>query len=304
MVLALVAATTMAFAASETVDCGTTVTITANATTGYHFMNWSDGNKENPRDITLNGEDVTLQAIFAIDTFTIRFLVDGEVYDTKYVTYGSTPEAPANPTKASTAEFDYTFENWGEALVAATADKDYNAVFTSTKRSYTVTFKNYDDSELQSTSVEYGETPVYDAASHGTPTHPTVEGVVYTFDGWSETNGGAKLSSLPTVTGTAVYYAHFTTSTATYTVTTAVSGLGGTAEVVGPATVNYNGTVHIKAEADNCYEFDKWLEDNNTEADRNVTVTEDATYTATFKKIKYTITVTSDESMGTVQISF
>ena len=71
LVLALVAATTLAFAAQETVNCGTTVKIQANPNTHYHFVRWSDNITDNPRYVEVNAT-TELQAIFAADdTYTL-----------------------------------------------------------------------------------------------------------------------------------------------------------------------------------------------------------------------------------------
>ena len=48
---------------------GTEVTLTATAAEGYHFVQWSDGNTDNPRTITVTA-DVTLAAEFASNTTT------------------------------------------------------------------------------------------------------------------------------------------------------------------------------------------------------------------------------------------
>ena len=46
---------------------GSTITLTATATEGYHFTQWSDGNTENPRTVTVVS-DVTFTAEFAKDS--------------------------------------------------------------------------------------------------------------------------------------------------------------------------------------------------------------------------------------------
>ena len=51
---------------SGTYDYGTEVTIEALANEGYHFVKWSDGNTENPRNITVT-EDITLTVEFGLD---------------------------------------------------------------------------------------------------------------------------------------------------------------------------------------------------------------------------------------------
>ncbi|MBO7458236.1 MAG: leucine-rich repeat protein [Paludibacteraceae bacterium] len=48
------------------IACSNTYTLTAQPDYGYHFAQWSDGNKENPRTVILT-QDTTFTAIFAID---------------------------------------------------------------------------------------------------------------------------------------------------------------------------------------------------------------------------------------------
>ena len=61
---------------SGTYDYGTEVTIEAIANVGYLFVQWSDGNTENPRTIVVT-EDVELQAEFKEDGKTFVDNVDG-----------------------------------------------------------------------------------------------------------------------------------------------------------------------------------------------------------------------------------
>ena len=80
-------------------------------------------------------------------------------------------------------------------------------------KKYTVTWKNYDGSVLETdTGVVHGTTPTYNGA---TPTKPEDEHFTYTFDGWSP--------ALEAVTGDAEYTAQFTAVSKrvdpTYTVT-------------------------------------------------------------------------------------
>ena len=43
-------------AATETCDCGTQARITATAKEGYHFVQWSDGNTEKERVVTVSAD--------------------------------------------------------------------------------------------------------------------------------------------------------------------------------------------------------------------------------------------------------
>ena len=51
---------------AATYNYGATATLTATPNNGYHFIKWSDGNTDNPRTVTVNG-DLTFTAIFEAD---------------------------------------------------------------------------------------------------------------------------------------------------------------------------------------------------------------------------------------------
>ncbi len=101
------------------------------------------------------------------------------------------------PTKVSTAQYNYTHVGWSatpngaldeNVLKAVTADKTVYANFAAVIRYYTVNF--YDgDTLFKSQSVAYGSTPVIE--------NPTKEG--YSFDSWQP--------ALGVVTGNMDYYA-------------------------------------------------------------------------------------------------
>ena len=108
---------------------------------------------------------------------------DGQVLKTNTFAYGETPSfGEENPTKDSTAQYDYTFTNWTPAIVPVTGEATYTAVYNETVRHYTVTWENYDGSVLATDNVAYGETPAYKGA---TPTRETTTRATYTFSHWS-----------------------------------------------------------------------------------------------------------------------
>ena len=85
------------------VDNMTSLTLTATANSGYEFSQWSDGNTENPRTLTVNGTNVSLTALFVA----------------KYSLSASTS---TTETSAKT----YTFNNGFS--ISNTNDKTYSAV--------------------------------------------------------------------------------------------------------------------------------------------------------------------------------
>ena len=136
---------------------------------------------------------------------------------------------------------------------------------------YTILWLNEDDSELErDTDVEYGTTPEYNGT---TPVKPNPEpGYTYTFSGWTP--------SVVDVVGDATYKATFTPTPITYTITwknwdgkttldTDYVGYG--------ATPYYDGPTPTRDQDDNYVYI--WNGGWNPELE---TVTDNATYTATF----------------------
>ena len=79
----------------------------------------------------------------------------------------------------------------------------------------TVLYKDYDDSLLDYELVNTGD----DAIGDLTPTRPSTNTIVYTFDGWATTLGGSvDANALKTITADRSVYAHYAESTRYYTV--------------------------------------------------------------------------------------
>ena len=93
--------------------------------------------------------------------------------------YGVVP-THADATKAATAEYTYTFAGWDSTPVAVTGDATYTATFNATKNSYTITWKNDDDSLIDTTTVEYGVVP-----THANASKVATDEYTYTFMGWT-----------------------------------------------------------------------------------------------------------------------
>ena len=226
-----------------------------------------DGNKEKTRyvaTIKYRGNVYhSARKVLTPTTHTITWKNDdGSVIDTTTVADGAVP-SHADPTKASSAEYDYTFAGWTPAVVAATDDAEYTATYTSQKRSYTITWLDDDNSVIDTTTVEYGETP-----THAEPAKTSSAEYDYTFAGWTP--------EVEAVTGEATYKASYTPVKRSYTIT----WTDDEDNVIDTTTVEYGETpTHADASkpADGCtaYNFDKWTPDI-------VPVTGEATYKASF----------------------
>lgn len=166
--------------------------------------------------------DMNLYAviIFSRQKYPITFYdEDGNFITTNDCYYGFPAFCDYEPT--DTAEWDKTLDGWsltpgGEVLSElpdVLGSTSYYAVVSKVKQKYNITFK-VDENTYATKKVEYGVSPVVQ-----NPTKAATAEYTYTFDGWSLTNGGAALSSLPTVTGEATYYAVFKATKNKYTIT-------------------------------------------------------------------------------------
>ncbi len=117
-----------------TYDYGTTVTLTATADEHYHFTQWSDGNTDNPRTVSVEG-DATYTAEFAIDQHTISATCDPQQGT---VTGAGTYDYGTQVTLTAIANKGYEFAQWSNGvtdnpyLLTATEDLTLEAQFIST----------------------------------------------------------------------------------------------------------------------------------------------------------------------------
>ncbi len=146
---------------------------------GYTFSGWS----EIPE--TMPAHDVTVTGSFIPNNYTLTYIVDGQIYKTYTVTYGSAITPEPVPTKEG-----YTFSGWTYIPPTMPAT-DVVVMGTFTISSYTLTYK-VDGEVYKSYTVEYG------AAITPEP-EPTKEG--YTFSGWSTIPSTMPAHNV-TVTGT------------------------------------------------------------------------------------------------------
>ena len=131
---------------------------------GYIFSGWSE------MLTTMPAHDVTVTGSFTINSYTLTYMVDDEVYKTYTVEYGATVEEEAAPEKEG-----YIFSGWSEMLATMPAH-DVTVTASFTINSYTLTYM-VDDEVYKTYTVEYGATVEEEGA-------PEKEG--YIFSGWSE----------------------------------------------------------------------------------------------------------------------
>ena len=153
--------------------------------------------------------NIKITANYTIPTYTVTWKNGDTVLETDTgVEHGTTPTYNGStPTKASTAQYSYTFSGWSPAVGAISGNTTYTAQFTATTRKYTVTWKNGDTVLETDTNVPYGTTPTYNGS---TPTKASTAQYSYTFKGWSPAVGA--------ISGNTTYTAQFTETVRKYNV--------------------------------------------------------------------------------------
>jgi hypothetical protein len=238
---------------------GATPTREATTELTYSFAGWTP-------EIVVATKDATYTATYNSSPrlYTITWLQDdGSLIDKTTVAYGKIP-THANPTKAETVGFTYTFTNWTPTITAVTGNATYRATYSSTRKSYTITWLNEDGLLIDKTTVEYGKTP-----THANPTKAATAEFTYTFAGWTP--------NVVAVTGDATYTATFSSTINTYNITAnAVNG-----SVNGVGTYPYGTQVELTAVPNYGYHFTQWS-DGNTDNPRTFVITQDIAFTAEF----------------------
>ncbi|MBQ2540293.1 MAG: InlB B-repeat-containing protein [Paludibacteraceae bacterium] len=134
-----------------------------------------------------------------------------------------------------------------------TTHEHYNPYYYKIAEHYNIVFMN-GTTQLQQKDMEVGSIPAYTS----TPTKDADAQYTYTFDGWSTTDGGDKLASLPAVSADATYFAHYSKTEKKYT----VNVLAGEHGSVSPASVSGIGCVtasgNITATPNTGYRFANW----------------------------------------------
>lgn len=157
-------------------------TKTGTSDKSYKFSGWDNL----PTNVQ---QSVSVHALF--DTYwAARFWNDKTLYLTEWVKDGSVVVEPknyfenyTNPTRESTAQYDYHFSSWdGDFDTAMTEAREFYAVYTSTIRRYNVYFYNEDTLLQTKENIQYGSSTSYTGSA------PVKTGVEdpdeYVFKGW------------------------------------------------------------------------------------------------------------------------
>ena len=255
--------------------------------TGYTFAGWftaqADGTQVQD-DATLTA-DLTLYAQWTANSYTVTFDANGGEGSMNQQTF--TYDVKQTLTPNAFTRTGYSFTGWntqadgngstyGDKAEVQNLTAEANGSITLYAQwsinSYTIRFVNADGTELQSSEVEYGQTPAYNGE---TPTKESTAEFDYTFAGWTP--------QIANVTEEATYKATYTATKRSYTLTVALAeGCEEMGEVSGSGSYEYGTVVTLTATAHEGYKFMQWS-DGDTNATRTIIVEGEVTLTATFE---------------------
>ena len=258
----------------------------------YHLVEWRKEGETAAFDFNTGiTADVTLNAVFEIDSFTVKFM-NGEtqIGEDQKVNYGSLATAPEDPTKTG-----YTFKAWavdGEEVDVETyvieEATTFDAVFTA--NAYKIKLE-VDGTEISQISINYDSVPTK-------PEDPTKEG--YTFSKWvikgSETEfdwttkyvteGDTTLTAVFDINEYDVVFMHGST-------------------VVDKQTVEHGDYATAPADPTEAgHTFKYWAVDGEEVDVEDYKIVEDVTFTAVFDVNTYTITIKVDDATETENVDY
>lgn len=249
---------------------GQTISIPESAAVdGYDIIMTVGG--EAVESITAEAGSTTVVLNYTLREYHVEFKNGDTTVQSATVRHGETITAPAEvPTKEQDAQYTYAFSGWDgftEGMVA-TGDVTFQAEFTETLRTYSVTFV-VDGQTYLSQTLEYGAAIVLPED----PVKESSEGVDYRFDGWDGYTEGMTVSSDHTFT------ARFLPTTHEYTISFVVDG-----EVFSESKLHFGDVITApegmptkESDSENSYTFSGWY--GFTEG---MTVSGDMTFEATF----------------------
>ena len=275
---------------------GQIVSISAIAYSGYHFVQWNDGNTDNPRTIVFM-QDTAFTAEFAKNSYSISAITLNDQYGT---TSGSDSALYQDQVTISATPADcYRFDKWNDGntdnprIVTVTENKTYIAYFA--KATYTITkIVNEEQGGIYDQIGGYGPTEVECQESVKLMPIPT-EG--YHFAGWTDGVHGNPRTVI--ITQDTTFGAEFAKNI--YTISTGIPYYqDGWGTITGGGEYEHGSTAVITAVPNYGYHFKYW-NDDNTENPRTITATENTYFSAYFAKNTYSITVEYDTEQGTVK---
>ncbi len=261
------------------------VGISATNNYGYHFTQWSDGNTNNPRTITIERDSVFI-AQFVANTYTITTEANDNAMGSAYG--GGSYSYNTQKVISAAANYGYHFVAWSDGstenprTVTITSNANYTAMFEINTYNIITNSSNPAIGTASGGGTYEYNTPIniYANANYG-----------YHFTQWSD--GNTDNPRLVTVIQNATYTAQFGINSYSVNVESNNQTKG---SVTGNGSYIYNTPATISAMANYGYHFTQW-NDGNTENPRTVIITQNMSFTAQFDNNYYTITTNSNNNV-------
>ena len=219
---------------------------------GYTFSGWSN------IPATMPSHDVTVTGTFGINTYKLSYIVDGQVYKTYQLSYGTAITPEPNPVKEG-----YTFSGWSD-IPATMPAHDVSVTGSFSINKYNLKYM-VDNQVYKTLTLNYGTNISPEPA-------PTKEG--YTFSGWSDIPATMPAHDV-IVTGTF--------SVNSYKLTYIVDG-----QTYKTLTLKYGATITPEANpVKEGYSFSGWSDIPATMPAHDVTVT--GTFSINSYKLTYVV---------------
>lgn len=256
---------------SGTYNYLTQVTISATPVYGYHFVQWTDGNTDNPRIVTLT-QDTVFTAQFAINTYFVNLTVNDSTLGT--VSGAGEYAYQTQVVISATANENCHFVQWSDGStsnprqITLTNDVTLTAQFAENEKFLIQVVSSDDIMGTTSGSGEYYvgmQISIYAIAYEH-----------YHFVQWSD--GVTSNPRSVTVIENTTYTALFEPETYTITATSSNDAMG---TVIGGGSYAYGTIVELRANANNGYHFVCW-NDGDSNSVRTIVVEGDVEYIATF----------------------
>ena len=254
---------------------GQTVTLTANPSTGYHFVDWGEGTTDETTITFSATKDTAFSPSFAINTYTLTATGANGSFEGIEQSYnhGATASITAKPDEG------FEFASWRDGKTdnpldtVITSDVALEAIFVVEGHTlYTITI-----TEPQNGTVKGGG--VYEEDSIATLTATPAEG--YHFVKWSD--NVANITREIVVKGDTTLAAVFEINKYTVSVAAAENGT-----CSGAKTYNHGDNVKIVATPDNGYHFAAWSTGETADTLKFV-ATKDTAFTPSFEINRYRV---------------
>ena len=104
---------------------------------GYDFVGWD-------KEVSVINENIEVNASFKIKEYVVKFLVDGEVFETKTVKHGESVTVDKTPEKEG-----YTFLGWDKEINNITSDLEVRPIYDDGSEDFTIIFMDYNGKSLK-----------------------------------------------------------------------------------------------------------------------------------------------------------